>query len=172
MNRFPTRRAAATLAAVAGLVALTANPAAAVVRDVDDVRINSSIADFGAGPFINHAPSGSGKLTWDERTNTTGKPVTARLTGTVWWDDPGTGCALVRLRIYDTNNNTLATVKSAPACRVGSGGPRAQQVNVAVTSRVVHRAVVTTQVAASVNGPFTNKKSQVHHWGQINGVTD
>ena len=161
-------RAARTLALVAGLAAMSASPASAVVRDVDYVTVNGAHADFGVGPLVDNHPTGPGKLTWDEATNAPGKPVTGRLTGTVWRSDTSGGCALVRIRMYDTEGLTLATAKSAPVCRTTIGAP----VNIAVTSKTVHRMVITTQIAAKEAGPFKNDTSVVRYWGQIDGVLD
>lgn len=164
-------RAAGTLAVVAGLVAMSAGPASAVVRDVDSVTVNGSHSDFGVGPLVSNHPSSAGTLTWDEATNTAGKPITGRLTGTVWWSDTSSGgCALVRIRMYNTQGATLATAKSVPVCRTGSGAPRSTAVNIAVSSTTVHRMVITTQIAPVGTGPFTNDTSVERFWGQIGAL--
>ena len=173
MTRLPFWRAAGALAVALGLVGVAANPASAVVRDVDSVRINGAKADFGVGPFVDHHPSGPGTLTWDEATNAPGKRVTGTLKGTVWWDDSSSGgCARVRIRLYGTGAEILHTKWSDAACRVGGGAAKSAPVNIAVWHNRSHRAVITTQIAATENSDYHNQQSLERYWGQIDGVTD
>ncbi|HEX8509589.1 MAG TPA: hypothetical protein VF635_08865 [Propionibacteriaceae bacterium] len=173
MKTSSVRRAATAVALVAGISAGAAGSAQGVVRDVDTVTINGPHADFGFGALVNGHPSSSGTLTWDEATNQPNKPITARLKGTVWWSDTSSGgCAQVRLRVYSTANQPLATAKSAKVCRIGSGAPKSLPVDISVISNVAHKVVITTQIGASAEATFRNEKSEVRYWGQIGGVTD
>ena len=168
-RRFRLLRSSLAAAALAtGALTLAAAPAHAEVIDTDGVRIAVHLgkADFGNDDHWFGAPQNDGKLTW----NDAGSTRTGTLTGKVYWDDGlSGGCARVKMTLFDSAGHQVGQATSGSACKAG-GGLASRSVTLKVSSAKAHRAVITTQAAPGINGPWKSVGSQTRHYGQVGGT--
>jgi len=168
----PSRRSRllrSTLAAAmaAGALALGATPAYATVIDTDNVLINGGAADFGNDPHAGGSPNifAPGTLAW----NISGSARTGTLTGKEYRDDLFSGgCARVVLALFNSSGSRVDRVISDPVCRA-TGGLAAKKITLKVSSPAAHRAVISTQAAPGLNGPWQQTGSQTVYFGQPGG---
>jgi hypothetical protein len=115
------RRSAAVAVIVAGAFVFPSTAAAAAETDL--LKVIDTNVDFGGSSGLSATnlgvPLSSATAVW------TSSPgfVSVKLTGAVYYDGPRTasGCASVRVSLYDQNGNRLVTNYSDKACRDGFG---------------------------------------------------
>lgn len=172
MRTSSVHRTTAAMALVAGVIMLGASPASAVIRDTDPVKIAApgGKADFGSGGHHLGAPDGSGRLSFDDLTDSPKNTIRVTLTGRVYWDDGSSGgCALVRMRIFSLSGAKLTTVYSEPVCRVGDGVVKSRSVSISSSQRRAHKVVIATLQSTTKNGPYDLVRSATRYYGEVNG---
>jgi len=127
LRRYRMRRFGAVALVAASLMVLSATAASADIDvDTDLVRIAtvSGPVDFGSNTHTSTAatvsspakpgsPVGSGNVVFSMALST----ITARVTGTVWYDDPfRRGCASVRVSFYNINGHRVDNRYSERVC--------------------------------------------------------
>lgn len=165
MKAFSIRRFATALGIATAVLSIATSSASASVVDADTLKIWQGHADFGTGLHLGGAPTGNAQLTWDKGSST----ITAKLSGTVYWDDIFSGgCARVRYRLYTTSGSIASTVYSTPVCRAGSGNPFIQPPQKTYTASLSHpqafKAHIVTQKAPGSGGPWTNDGGETRYY--------
>ena len=117
------RRSTAIAALVAGAIAFPVTAAAAAVSDTDPLTVTDTKVDFGSGSGLTAAnggiPVSAATAVW---TSSPGQ-VSVQLKGAVYYDGARSesGCASVRVTLYDNAGKRLVTNYSDKACRDGFG---------------------------------------------------
>ena len=117
------RRSTAIAALVAGAIAFPATAAVAAVSDTDPLTVTDTKVDFGSSSGLSTTnggiPLSAATAVW---TSAPGQ-VSVQVKGAVYYDGPRSesGCASVRVTLYDSAGNRLVTNYSEKACRDGFG---------------------------------------------------
>jgi hypothetical protein len=146
------RRSAVTAALMAAALTFSgtaASAAAIVLVDRDTIQVSGGTVDFGKGTHSSTAKAeGNPSLPGDVAFSMSKTSVLARVTGYVYYDDPfRSGCASVRVTLYDVEDNRVANFYSTKVCRSGAGAAVRMPLDVTLSGAHGYRLRVVTRVS-------------------------